>query len=83
MTLHTLLQFFGWMLMVNLVFFAIGLLKISVFKDITSSMTERLFGEFGHKMIADIPKILMIYWIMIITVNLAPYIALQILLSIN
>jgi hypothetical protein len=56
MTLHTLLQFFGWMLMVNLVFFAIGLLKISVFKDITSSMTERLFGEFGHKMIADIPK---------------------------
>ncbi len=83
MTLHTLLQFFGWMLMVNLVFFAIGLLKISVFKDITSSMTKRLFGEFGHKMIADIPKILMIYWIMIITVNLAPYIALQILLSIN
>ena len=49
MTLHTLLQFFGWMLMVNLVFFAIGLLKISVFKDITSSMTERLFGEFGIK----------------------------------
>jgi hypothetical protein len=83
MTLHTLLQFFGWMLMVNLVFFAIGLLKISVFKDITSSMTERLFGEFGHTMIADIPKILMIYWIMIITFNLVPYIALQILLSTN
>ena len=36
-------------------------------------MTERLFGEFGHKMIADIPKILMIYWIMIITFNLVPY----------
>ena len=82
MTLHTLLQFFGWMLMFNLIF-AIGLLKISVFKDIPSSMTERLFGEFGHKMIADIPKILMIYWIMIITFNLVPYIALQILLSIN
>ena len=31
-------------------------------------------------MIADIPKILMIYWIMIITFNLVPYIALQILL---
>ena len=57
MTLHTLVQFFGWMLMVNLVFFAIGLLKISVFKDLTSAMTERLFGEFGHKMIADIPPI--------------------------
>jgi len=71
MTLHTLLQFFGWMLMFNLIF-AIGLLKISVFKDIPSSMTERLFGEFGHKMIADIPKILMIYWIMIITFNLVP-----------
>ena len=63
--------------------FAIGLLKISVFKDLTSAMTERLFGEFGHKMIADIPKILMIYWIMIITFNLVPYIALQILLSTN
>lgn len=83
MTLHTLMQFFGWMLMVNLVFFAIGLLKISVFKNIISSMTERLFGEFGHIMIADIPKILMIYWIMIITFNLVPYIALQILLSTN
>ena len=83
MTLHTLMQFVGWMLMVNLVFFAIGLLKITVFRDITSSMTERLFGEFGHKMIADIPKILMIYWIMIITFNLVPYIALQILLSTN
>ena len=83
MTLHTLMQFSGWMLVVNLVFFAIGLLKISVFKDKTSFMTERLFGEFGNKMIADIPKILMIYWIMIITFNLVPYIALQILLSTN
>ena len=80
MTLHTLMQFFGWMLMINLVFFAIGLLKITVFKDITSSMTEKLFGEFGRQMIADIPKILMIYWIMIITFNLVPYIALHVLL---
>ena len=79
-TLHTLMQFFGWMLMINLVFFAIGLLKITVFKGITSSMTERLFGEFGRQMIADIPKILMIYWIMIITFNLVPYIALHVLL---
>ena len=83
MTLHILMQFFGWMLMVNLVFFAIGLLKISVFKDLTSGMTERLFGEFGHKIIADMPKILMIYCIMIITFNLIPYTALQILLSTN
>ena len=74
------MQFFGWMLMINLVFFAIGLLKITVFKDITSSMKEKLFGEFGRQMIADIPKILMIYWIMIITFNLVPYIALHVLL---
>jgi len=80
MTLHTLMQFFGWMLMINLVFFAIGLLKITIFKDITTSMTQRMFGEFGRQMIADIPKILMIYWIMIIMFNLVPYIALQILL---
>ena len=79
-TLHTLMQFFGWMLMINLVFFAIGLLKISIFKDITTSMTQRLFGEFGRQMIADVPKILMIYWIMIITFNLVPYIALHVLL---
>jgi len=32
MTLHTLMQFFGWMLMINLVFFAIGLLKITILK---------------------------------------------------
>jgi hypothetical protein len=80
MTLHTLMQFFGWMLMINLVFFAIGLLKLTIFKDITTSMTQRMFGEFGRQMIADIPKILMIYWIMIIMFNLVPYIALQILL---
>lgn len=79
-TLHTLMQFFGWMLMINLVFFAIGLLKITIFKDITTSMTQRMFGEFGRQMIADIPKILMIYWIMIITFNLVPYIALHVLL---
>ena len=80
MTLHTLMQFFGWMLMINLVFFAIGLLKITIFKDITTSMTQRMFGEFGRQMITDIPKILMIYWIIIIAFNLVPYIALQILL---
>ena len=79
-TLHTLMQFFGWMLMINLVFFAIGLLKITIFKDITTSMTQRMFGEFGRQMIADIPKILMIYWIIIITFNLVPYISLHVLL---
>ena len=83
MTLHTLMQFFGWMLMINLVFFAIGLLKITVFKEITTSMTQWLFGELGNQMIGDVPKILMIYWIMIITFNLVPYVAVQILLSTN
>lgn len=83
MTLHTLMQFFGWMLMINLVFFAIGLLKITVFKEITTSMIQWLFGELGNQMIGDVPKILMIYWIMIITFNLVPYVAVQILLSTN
>ena len=83
MTLHTLMQFFDWMLMINLVFFAIGLLKITVFREITTSMTQWLLGELGHQMIGDVPKILMIYWIMIITFNLVPYVAVQILLSTN
>ena len=39
--------------------------------------------DISDLMAADIPKILMIYWIMIITFNLVPYIALQILLSKN
>ena len=39
--------------------------------------------DISDLMAADIPKILMIYWIMIITFNLIPYIALQILLSTN
>jgi hypothetical protein len=83
MTLHTLMQFFGWMLIINLVFFAIGLLKITVFREITTSMTQWLLGELGHQMIGDVPKILMIYWIMIITFNLVPYVAVQILISTN
>jgi hypothetical protein len=83
MTLHTLMQFFGWMLIINLVFFAIGLLKITVFREITTSMTQWLLGEPGHQMIGDVPKILMIYWIMIITFNLVPYVAVQILISTN
>ena len=83
MTLHTLMQFFGWMLIINLVFFAIGLLKITVFREITTSMTQWLLGELGHQMIGDVPKILMIYWIMIITFNLVPYVAVQMLLSTN
>ena len=83
MTVHTLMQFFGWMLTINIAFFAIGLLKITVFKDITASMTRKILGETGHQMIADIPKILMFYWIMIIVFNLVPYIALHVLLSTN
>ena len=81
MTVHTLMQFFGWMLTINITFFAIGLLKITVFKDITASMTQKILGETGRQMIADIPKILMFYWIMIIVFNLVPYIALHVLLS--
>lgn len=83
MHLSTLLQFFGWMLAINLVFFAIGILKVTAFNEVTTSMTQRLFGHFGRQMTAELPKILMIYWIMIIMFNLVPYIALHILLFAN
>lgn len=83
MHLSTLLQFFGWMLAINFVFFAIGILKFTAFNEVTTSMTQRLFGHLGSQMTAELPKILMIYWIMIIMFNLVPYIALHILLFAN
>lgn len=83
MHLSTLLQFFGWMLAINLVFFAIGILKVTAFNGFTTSMTQKLFGKFGRQMTGELPKILMIYWIMIIMFNLVPYIALHILLFAN
>lgn len=83
MDINILLQFIGWMLAINLVFFTIGLLKITVFRGITTSVSEKMFGDFGLQIVKDVPKFLLFYWILIIVFNLTPYIALLILIRSN
>ena len=83
MGVNILLHFIGWMLAINLVFFTIGLLKITVFRGITKSVSEKMFGDFGFQIVKDVPKFLLFYWILIIVLNLTPYIALHILIRSN
>jgi hypothetical protein len=83
MGVNILLHFIGWMLAINLVFFTIGLLKITVFRGITTSVSEKMFGDSGFQIVKNVPKFLLFYWILIIVLNLTPYIAMHILIRSN
>lgn len=78
-TISGLEQFFGLMLAINLVFFAIGMFKATIFLKVTERFAEKIFGEQGLKLINQVPQILMFYWVLIIIFNLSPFIVLKIL----
>jgi len=71
-------KFLGWMLIINITFMTIGLLKIMVFNQQVVLVLERLFGDTSGVLMTYAPKVLMIYWILIIVFNLVPYIAILI-----
>lgn len=68
---------FGWMTAINLGLFFIGLLKVTLLKDITLSVTRALFGNHLDSMMDAAPRILMQYYILILLFNLVPYFVLR------
>ena len=72
-----LVSLFGWMTAINLGFFFIGLLKVTLLRDITLGVTRALFGNHFDSMMDAAPRIVMQYYILILMFNLVPYFALR------
>ena len=77
MSTETLVPIFGWMSAINLGFFFIGLLKITVFKKFIERLAVALFGHGIDPFVLSAPKIMMQYYILILTFNVVPYLVLR------
>lgn len=77
MSIETLIPVFGWMSAINLGFFFIGLLKITVFKKFTERLAVALSGHGIDPFILSAPKTMMQYYILILTFNVVPYLVLR------
>ena len=62
---------------INLGFFFIGLLKVTLLRDITLGVTRALFGNHFDSMMDAAARIVMQYYILILMFNLVPYFALR------
>ena len=74
---HDLISFFAWMSAINLSFFLIGLLKITILKNVTMNITRVLFGNHVESMMEAAPRVLMQYYILILIFNVVPYLVLR------
>ena len=77
MTHDQLISLFAWMSAINLVLFAIGLIKITILKRITQRITQLLFGSRLEALMAAAPHTLMQYYILILVFNVVPYLVLR------
>ena len=72
-----LVSLFGWMTAINLSFFFIGLLKVTLLKNVTVRVNRALFGNHFDSMMDAAPRILVQYYILILLFNVVPYFALR------
>ncbi len=72
-----LLPFFGWMSVINLVLFALGMLKVTVFRNLAAGIGRAILGDTIDAWMADAPRIMMNYYILILVFNVVPYLALR------
>lgn len=77
MDITTLLPFFGWMSVINLVLFAAGMLKVTLLRNFAVGIGRAILGDAIDDWMADAPRILMNYYILILVFNVVPYIALR------
>ena len=77
MTNEQLISLFAWMSAINLALFALGLLKLTLFKRLTFSIAKALFGDSMYSLLEAAPRVLMYYYILILTFNVVPYLALR------
>ena len=76
-----LVAVFGWMSVINLCLFALGLLKLTLFRPLAESVGRRLFGAEIESWFKNAPCILMGFYILIIVFNVVPYLAMRIVFS--
>lgn len=81
MTVSELIPFFAWMSVINLCLFIVGLLKITVFKELMHSLQRALFGHYLDGFIDAAPRVMMNYYILILMFNVVPYLTLRFFLS--
>ena len=72
-----LISLFAWMSAINLGFFFIGLLKITIFKNLTMNITRAMFGSHFDSLMVSAPRVLIQYYILILIFNVVPYLVLR------
>jgi hypothetical protein len=81
MTINEITLFFGWCTVINLSIYAFSALFIIVFKKFTVRLHSKLVGMDASKLPPLYFQYLGNYKIAIIILNLAPYIALKLMVS--
>lgn len=71
---------FGWMAAINILFFVVGFLKITVLRGPVGRMLTVLFGPRAQDLQTTLPLVLFFYWICILVFNIVPYLAFRIIL---
>jgi hypothetical protein len=77
--LQQLIDFFGWMLVVNIGFLILFSLMLVVMKNTISAIHGKMFNVYEGELKIIYIKYLANYKILIIVFNLVPYIALKII----
>jgi hypothetical protein len=72
-------NFFGWMLLINLIFLLIGHLKLSLFRAQVLRLAAKIYGDGGKALVENGPRFMMYYYLLVIMFNLVPYLALRIM----
>jgi hypothetical protein len=78
-SIDTLATFFGWCTVINIGFVLFVLLVFAVFHEGFGRLTARIFGVTEAEAKATLFRIFMQYRVLIVVLNLVPYIALKIM----
>lgn len=76
-----LVAIFGWMSVINLGLFAWGMLKLTLFRRLAKRVGRIFFGAEIEDWFNEAPRILMHFYILIIMLNVVPYLAMSIVFS--
>ena len=77
MNVEQLVQLFAWMSVINLCLFLVGLLKITLFRNLIQSLQRALFSHHLDSLMEAAPRVLMNYYILILMFNVVPYLTLR------
>lgn len=81
MDTSNLTALFGWMSLINLCLFVVGLLKLTLFRDLADRVGHMVLGDEAEYWFKHAPSILMGFYILIIVFNVVPYLAMRIVFS--